>query len=80
MDARPRGQAPGGSLGGDFLTFLGSAAVLGIDPSRVLRADPYEFAVLVEAARRAAEFAQKRDLALARTVVNELGQAMKRGR
>lgn len=54
--------------------------MLGIDPSRVLRADPYEFAVLVEAARRAAEFAQKRDLALARTVVNELGQAMKRGR
>jgi hypothetical protein len=80
VDAGPRWFVTGGSLGGDFLTFLGSAAVLGIPPDRVLRADPYELAVLVEAARHAAAYAQQRDLALAQLIINELGKAMKRVR
>jgi hypothetical protein len=70
----------GGILGADFLTWLGQAAALGIDPSRVLRADPYELAVLVAAFDHAADFARQRDDALARRVINELGEALKRGK
>jgi hypothetical protein len=60
--------------------FLGQGAALGISPSRVLRADPVELEILVAAAGHAHEYAQQRDQALARLVVRELSDAMKRGR
>jgi hypothetical protein len=44
----------------------------------VLRADPVELAVLVQCARSAVEHQQQRDLALARTIVRELANALKR--
>lgn len=76
-----RGGVPGGGiLGADFLTWLGQAAVLGIDPSRVLRADRHELAVLAAAFDHAAAFARERDDALARRVIFELGEALKRGK
>jgi uncharacterized protein YigA (DUF484 family) len=74
------GRATGGSLGRDLIGFIGSAAVLGFDPARMLRAEPAELEVLVLAARAAAEFQAQRDTALARTVVSELAAALKRGR
>lgn len=79
MDARPR-QGAGGILGRDFLTFLGQAAALGISPSLVLRADPMELELLVEATKRAHDYSEERDRALARLVISELADAMKRGR
>lgn len=60
--------------------FLGQAAALGMDPSRLLRADPYELETLVAAAQYAHEYHEQRDRALARLVVRELADALKRGR
>lgn len=74
------GHHAGGTLGADFLTWLGQAAALGVDPSRVLRADATELAVLVAVTERAATFARQRDDALARRMVYELAEALKRGK
>jgi hypothetical protein len=75
-----RGGAPsGGILGRDFLTFLGQAAALGISPNTVLRADPLERELLMEATKHAHEYSEQRDRALARLVVSELADALKRG-
>lgn len=46
----------------------------------MLRADPTELETLVAAAKYAHEYTQQRDLALARLVVRELADALKRGR
>lgn len=51
---------------------------LGLDPSRALRADPLELDVLARVARRAAEYQNQRDRALANAVVAELAAALKR--
>jgi hypothetical protein len=51
--------------------------VLGISPGLVLRAGPVERAVLMNVARRAYEFAEQRDQALARLIRNEVVDAMK---
>ena len=59
---------------------MGQAAVLGIDPSRLLRADRIERELLMAASRHAHEYAEQRDRALARMVVHELAEALKRGR
>ena len=53
---------------------------MGIDPTRVLRADPYELEALVAATKYAHEYHENRDRALARLVVRELADAQKRGR
>ena len=58
---------------------LGQAAALGIDPGRLLRADPVERPLLEAALEHAARFVQQRDEALAKRVVAELAAAMKRG-
>lgn len=63
-----------------MIGFLGAATVLGFDPGQLLRADPVELAALSRVASAAAEYQQRRDVALARTVVNELAHALKRGR
>lgn len=62
------------------MTFLGQAAALGISPGLVLRAEPLERQLLVEATKRAHDYAEERDRALARLVICELADAMKRGR
>lgn len=80
MDDEPRGAGAGGSPGHDFLTFLGQATALGFDPRHVLRAEPLELELLVQATQRAHDYATERDRALARMVVNELAEAQKRGR
>jgi hypothetical protein len=46
----------------------------------VLRADPLERELLMEATKYAHEYSEQRDRALARLVVSELADALKRGR
>ena len=58
---------------------LGQAAALGIDPGRILRADPVEAPLLVAALEHAAKLLAERDEALAKCVVAELAAAVKRG-
>lgn len=78
MDAEPRRTGAGGILGRDGLTLLGRAAALGIDPSRILRADDVERDLLMRAIGHAHEYAELRDRSLARLIIHELAQAMKR--
>lgn len=59
---------------------LGLAAALGIPPTALLRADPVELPLLVEAMEHAVKWHQERDRMLARTVISEYAQALKRGR
>jgi hypothetical protein len=59
--------------------FLGVAAVLGFDPSRLLRADPVEAAVLTAAAMHAREYADLRDENLATMINNARVESEKRG-
>lgn len=54
--------------------------MLGVDPARILRADPVELDVLVRVARAAADHQNQRDHALARMIVSELAAALKRKR
>jgi hypothetical protein len=68
----------GGILGRDLISFVGSAALYGFDPTRVVRASPLELELYVVAVNAAAEHQQQRDLNLARTIVNELSRALKR--
>ena len=58
---------------------LGQAAALGIDPGRILRADPIEAPLLVAALEHAARMHRERDEALAKRIIAELAAAMKRG-
>jgi hypothetical protein len=58
---------------------LGQAAALGLDPCRLLRADPVERPLLEAALEHAARFHAQRDEALAKRVVAELAAAVKRG-
>jgi hypothetical protein len=51
-----------------------------VDPHYVLRADRTELPLLVAAVREAHAFALARDQALARRVVYELSEALKRGK
>lgn len=62
------------------MTWLGQAAVLGFDPAALVRAGPVELALMVKVVARAAEYRAERDRALARSVVSELAEALKRGR
>jgi hypothetical protein len=62
------------------VTFAGAAATYGIAPTTLLRADPVELSALAAIVTRAAECQQQRDTALARRVVAEFAEAMKRGR
>lgn len=78
MDAK--GGDAGGTLGRDFLMFAGAAATYGVAPTAVLRADPDELAALAAIVTHAVDYQQHRDTALARRVVVELAEAMKRGR
>lgn len=78
MDARPRWRCPGGSLGGDLISWLGASATLGIDPTRALRADPVELQTLVLVSRHAADYQAQRDRSLARAIVAELAASLKR--
>jgi len=57
---------------------LGHAAALGIPPASILRADPLELPLLVGAMEHAARWHADRDKALARLIINELAQALKR--
>ena len=52
--------------------------MLGIDPSRLLRADEVERDLLLAAIGHAHAYTEQRDRALARLIINELAQAMKR--
>jgi len=57
---------------------LGHAAALGVTPASVLRADPIELALTVAALEHAAERELERDRRLARLVITELAQALKK--
>lgn len=46
----------------------------------ILRADPVERATLLAAVKEAHEYVTERDNRLARKIISELGEAMKRGR
>jgi hypothetical protein len=74
------GRTVGGSVPGDWPRLLGTAAALGLSPVDLLRADPAEREVLLAALPYAREFAEARDEALARRIVNDLAESMKRGR
>jgi hypothetical protein len=80
VDAEPRRAGAGGSIGRDGLIALGQAAVLGFDPSRLLRADPVERDVLLRAVGHAHDYVEFRDRWLAHQIIVELSQAMKRGK
>jgi hypothetical protein len=60
--------------------FLGHAAAVGVDPFRVLRASPDELDAITHAVRHAHDYHEARDAALARLIVHEYAEAMKRGR
>ena len=53
---------------------------MGIDPTRMLRADRDELPLLLEVVKHAQEWCELRDEALARRIVHELSMAMRRGR
>ncbi len=57
---------------------LGTAAALGIPPGTILRADRQELPLLAGALEHAARFQQDRDKGLARLIISELAQALKR--
>lgn len=57
---------------------LGTAAALGIPPTALLRADPVELPLLTGALEHAAKLQEDRDQALARRIIHELAQALKR--
>jgi hypothetical protein len=57
---------------------LGYGAALGISPASLLRADPVEFPLLVAALEHAAAWHAERDKALARLIISELAQALRR--
>lgn len=57
---------------------LGTAAALGIPPTALLRADPTELPLLTAALEHAARWQSERDKALARMIISELAQALKR--
>ena len=63
----------------ELVVVLGQAAALGIDPSRLLRADPVEAPLLTRALEHAAKMHADRDEALAKRIIGELSLAMKRG-
>ena len=63
----------------ELVVVLGRAAALGIDPSRLLRADPVEAPLLARALEHAAKMQGDRDEALAKRIIAELASAMKRG-
>ena len=51
-----------------------------MNPAELIRADPVERAVLVRALERAGHYRFELDKRLARLIISELAQAMKRGR
>jgi len=57
---------------------LGHAAALGLQPGALLRADPVELPLLTAALEHAARWQAERDKALARLIIHELAQALKR--
>jgi ABC-type nitrate/sulfonate/bicarbonate transport system substrate-binding protein len=59
---------------------LGHAAALGIAPAHLLRADPVELPLLVAALEHAADWQREHDQHLARLIIHELAEALKRGR
>ena len=58
---------------------LGQAAALGIDPGRILRADPVERPLLLAAIEHAAKVHGERDEALAVRITNRVAEAWNRG-
>lgn len=59
---------------------LGVAAASGIEPSMLLRAGPIEREILLAALVEAQEHQKRYIQALARQIIHELADAMKRGR
>jgi hypothetical protein len=59
---------------------LGQAAALGISPSALLRADDVERDLLLRAVHEAHRYHEQRDRALARMIISELAEAMRRGK
>ena len=79
--ARERGRSgPGGILGREWIVALGRAATLGIGAETLLRANMIERTALLAAAVEAHAYQQARDETLARRIVHELIEALKRGR
>jgi len=79
VDAGPHRQAVGGKLlGAQWLDLLGAAAVLGVDPATILRADDIERHVLIDILHRAVEYQEKREGRLAEKIIRELAEALKR--
>ena len=58
---------------------MGRAAAVGISAHDLLAAPPVEFALLMGAARHASEFLDARDEALARRIINDLAESLKKG-
>jgi hypothetical protein len=57
---------------------MGEAAVLGLSPHLILRADPLEMPVLVDALKHAAHLQHERDKTLALMIANNLARSFKR--
>ena len=57
---------------------MGEAAVLGLSPHIILRADPLEMPVLVDALKHAARLQHDRDKTLAVLIANNLARTLKR--
>jgi hypothetical protein len=63
----------------ELASTLGLAAVVGIDPCRMLRADPVERPLLEAALEHAARITRERDEALAALIVNRVVEAWNKG-
>lgn len=57
---------------------MGRAAAVGISARDLLAASPTEFVLLMEASRHAGEYLDARDENLARRIINDLAESMKK--
>lgn len=78
MDEQPRWWRFGGSLEPDWIETVAAAALVGIDPVTLLRADPLLRNVLLDVAQSGVKLAAIRDESLARRIINTLAESLKR--
>jgi hypothetical protein len=81
VDDRPgRLGAAGGILGRGWIETLAVAAMVGVAPESIVRADPLERELLIDVAEVGIRLQTDRDEALARRIIGTLAEALKRGR
>jgi hypothetical protein len=69
---------PGPSLTSDQAKLLGYATAVGVDPVALLRSDAITVQAVLDSMQHASEWIEARDDALARRIINTLGEAWKK--